>query len=61
MNFVTPAGFRDILPEEARLREEIASRVQRCLADRGFASYRNSDVGSRGCHGGWWTYPRSSL
>lgn len=37
MNFVTPAGFRDILPEEARLREEITTKVQRCFAAKGFA------------------------
>ncbi|MCL1799508.1 MAG: ATP phosphoribosyltransferase regulatory subunit [Eggerthellaceae bacterium] len=36
MNFVTPSGFRDVLPEEARFREEIANRVQRCFAQRGY-------------------------
>jgi len=36
MNFVTPSGFRDVLPEEARLREEIATRVQRCFAQSGY-------------------------
>ncbi|MDR0515057.1 MAG: ATP phosphoribosyltransferase regulatory subunit [Coriobacteriaceae bacterium] len=36
MDFVTPAGFRDILPEEARLREEISSQVQQCLARSGY-------------------------
>lgn len=37
MNYVTPGGFRDILPEEALLREEIATRVQACFADKGYA------------------------
>ncbi|MCL1797550.1 MAG: ATP phosphoribosyltransferase regulatory subunit [Eggerthellaceae bacterium] len=37
MNFVTPSGFRDVLGEEARFREEIATRVQSCFARRGYA------------------------
>ena len=36
MNYVTPSGFRDVLPEEARMREEIASCVQRCFARHGY-------------------------
>ena len=37
MDFVTPSGFRDILPDEALKREQITSRVQACLASRGYA------------------------
>ena len=37
MNFVTPAGFRDVMPDEARQREDICSRVQACFAARGYA------------------------
>lgn len=36
MNFITPAGFRDILSEEAEQREEIVSRVQKCFAGYGY-------------------------
>lgn len=36
MNFVTPTGFRDILPEEAAMREKIATSVQGCFAARGY-------------------------
>lgn len=36
MNFITPPGFRDILPEEARQREEIISRVQARFAHYGY-------------------------
>ena len=37
MNFVTPTGFRDILPEEARRREEIIFKVQQCFAEHGYS------------------------
>lgn len=37
MNFVTPAGFRDVLPEEACLREDLGRKVQTCFARRGYA------------------------
>lgn len=37
MNFVTPAGFRDVMPDEARQREQISSGVQACFAARGYA------------------------
>ena len=37
MNFATPTGFRDILPEEAALREELANRCQQLFASRGYA------------------------
>lgn len=37
MNFVTPAGFRDVLFDEAREREEISRNVQQCLAERGYS------------------------
>lgn len=36
MNFITPSGFRDILPEEARERELITSAVQECFASHGY-------------------------
>lgn len=36
MSFVTPSGFRDILPDEALQREQITQRVQSCLAERGY-------------------------
>lgn len=36
MNFVTPAGFRDMLSEEARVREELTRSVQLCFAERGY-------------------------
>ncbi|MDO4889907.1 MAG: ATP phosphoribosyltransferase regulatory subunit, partial [Coriobacteriaceae bacterium] len=37
MNFATPTGFRDILPEEAALRETLANRCQALFAARGYA------------------------
>lgn len=37
MDFVTPSGFRDILPDEALLREQITSRVQASFASKGYA------------------------
>lgn len=37
MNFVTPAGFRDVMPEEALQRERIANRVQELFAHHGYA------------------------
>ena len=37
MNFVTPAGFRDVLGDEATARERIARDVQDCFAARGYA------------------------
>ncbi len=36
MNFVTPSGFRDIMPDEALQREQITERVRGCLAARGY-------------------------
>lgn len=36
MDFVTPSGFRDILPDEALRREQITARVQACLTSRGY-------------------------
>lgn len=36
MNYITPAGFRDILPEEARKREAITAAVQGCFAEHGY-------------------------
>ena len=37
MNFVTPAGFRDVLAEEAQQRERIVRAVQERFAARGYA------------------------
>ncbi|OUO87029.1 ATP phosphoribosyltransferase regulatory subunit [Gordonibacter sp. An230] len=36
MNLVTPAGFRDVLCDEAAARERIARDVQACFAERGY-------------------------
>lgn len=36
INYSTPAGFRDVLAEEARIREKLISNVQRCFDDRGY-------------------------
>lgn len=36
MQVVTPAGFRDVLSDEALERERIAREVQSCLASRGY-------------------------
>lgn len=35
-NFATPTGFRDILPAEAALREELANRCQTLFSARGY-------------------------
>ena len=37
MNLVTPAGFRDVLSDEAVARERIARDVQACFAAKGYA------------------------
>lgn len=36
MNFITPAGFRDVLPEEAEQREEIIYCIQQRFAAHGY-------------------------
>ena len=36
MDYVTPAGFRDVLSDEACMRERIARDVQACFAARGY-------------------------
>lgn len=36
MNYVTPVGFRDVVSEEALVREELTSRVRSCFAARGY-------------------------
>lgn len=36
MNYVTPVGFRDVVSEEALVREELTSRVCACFAVRGY-------------------------
>lgn len=37
MNYVTPIGFRDVMSDEALIREELTSRVQKCFASHGYA------------------------
>ncbi len=37
MDYVTPAGFRDVLGDEAQMRERITREVQTCFATRGYA------------------------
>ena len=37
MDFVTPAGFRDIMPDEALRREQMVQRVQSCFSEHGYA------------------------
>ncbi|MCH4184913.1 MAG: ATP phosphoribosyltransferase regulatory subunit [Eggerthellaceae bacterium] len=37
MDFTTPTGFRDVMSDEARQREDISARVQACFAARGYA------------------------
>ncbi|MBQ9021889.1 MAG: ATP phosphoribosyltransferase regulatory subunit [Eggerthellaceae bacterium] len=36
MDFVTPVGFRDILPDEALQREQISQRVMACFTNAGY-------------------------
>ena len=36
VNLVTPSGFRDVLPEEAAVRERVTRSVQQLFADRGY-------------------------
>lgn len=36
MNFVTPVGFRDVMSDEALVREDLISRVQRCFSAQGY-------------------------
>lgn len=37
MNYVTPSGFRDVLSDEALLREQVSQDVLRLFASRGYA------------------------
>lgn len=37
MSYVTPQGFRDVLTDEALMREQITYKVQQLLASRGYA------------------------
>ncbi len=37
MNYVTPAGLRDVMPEEALQREQINSQVQALFSEHGYA------------------------
>lgn len=36
MNYVTPVGFRDVVSEEALVREELTARVRACFAAQGY-------------------------
>lgn len=36
MNFVTPIGFRDVISDEALVREDLTYRVQQCFAKHGY-------------------------
>lgn len=36
MNYVTPVGFRDVVSEEALVREELIARVRACFAAQGY-------------------------
>ena len=36
MNFVTPVGFRDVMSEEALVREDLTARVRSCFASHGY-------------------------
>lgn len=36
MNYVTPVGFRDVMSEEALVREDLISRVRQCFAAKGY-------------------------
>lgn len=37
MNYITPIGFRDVMSDEALVREELTYRVQKCFAEHGYA------------------------
>ena len=36
MNYVTPVGFRDVMSEEALVREDLTARVRQCFAAQGY-------------------------
>lgn len=36
MNFTTPVGFRDVMGDEALVREKLTSRVQQCFSQHGY-------------------------
>lgn len=36
MNFTTPVGFRDVMGDEALVREQLTSRVQQCFSQHGY-------------------------
>ncbi len=36
MNYVTPVGFRDVMSDEALVREDLTQRVQRLFAEQGY-------------------------
>lgn len=36
MNFTTPVGFRDVMGDEALVREKLTSRVQECFSQHGY-------------------------
>lgn len=37
MNYVTPIGFRDVISDEALVREDLTYRVQQCFARHGYS------------------------
>lgn len=36
MNYTTPVGFRDVMSEEALVREDLTARVRACFAEKGY-------------------------
>lgn len=36
MNYVTPVGFRDVMSDEALVREDLTARVRACFAAKGY-------------------------
>lgn len=36
MNYITPVGFRDMMSDEAQVREDLISRVRTCFAAKGY-------------------------
>ena len=36
MNYITPVGFRDVMSDEALVREDLTARVRACFAQKGY-------------------------
>ena len=36
MNYITPVGFRDVMSDEALVREDLTARVRTCFAQKGY-------------------------